>query len=98
MSNREKLIKARLGILALAEEVQVISWACRKAKTSGGHVYEIKEALRKWGAERLAPHPRRKPRVPNQPPPELEARILRITEHYNAYKYVHISQQLKLMW
>ena len=28
MSTREKLIKARLGMLALAEELQNISWAC----------------------------------------------------------------------
>jgi|GEM_PF-5522301 hypothetical protein len=31
MSTREKLIKARLGMLALAEELQNISLVCRKA-------------------------------------------------------------------
>jgi len=30
MSTREKLIKARLGMLALAEELQNISWAGRR--------------------------------------------------------------------
>ena len=33
MSTREKLIKARLGMLALAEELQNISLACREAIT-----------------------------------------------------------------
>jgi hypothetical protein len=76
MSTREKLIKARLGMLALAEELQNISWACRRAGISRSHFYEIKEAFEKYGAEGLAPQPRRKPRMPNQTPPELEAKIL----------------------
>lgn len=36
MSTREKLIKARLGMLALAEELQNISLVCRKAGISRG--------------------------------------------------------------
>jgi len=54
MSTREKLIKARLGMLALAEELQNISLVCRKAGISRCHFYEIKEAYEKWGAEGLA--------------------------------------------
>jgi len=53
MSTREKLIKARLGMLALAEELQNISLVCRKAGISRSHFYEIKEAYEKWGAEGL---------------------------------------------
>lgn len=66
MSTREKLIKARLGMLALAEELQNVSLVCRRAGISRSHFYEIKEAYEKWGAEGLAPQPRRKPRMPNQ--------------------------------
>lgn len=73
MSNREKLIKARLGIRALAEELQTIDWACRKAGIPGSHFYEIKKTIERWGAEGLAGQPRRKPQMPNQTPPELEA-------------------------
>src|SRR5579883_2214117 len=97
MSTREKLIKARLGMLALAEELQNISWACRRAGISRSHFYEIKEAFEKWGAEGLAPQPRRKPRMPNQTPPELEAKILEMTEQYPTYSYIRISQQLRLI-
>jgi len=97
MSTREKLIKARLGMLALAEELQNISLACRRAGISRSHFYEIKEAFEKWGAEGLAPQPRRKPRMPNQTPPELETKILEMTEQYPAYSYIRISQQLKLI-
>src|SRR5579883_2107999 len=61
------------------------------------HFYEIKEAFEKWGAEGLAPQPRRKPRMPNQTPPELEAKILEMTEQYPTYSYIRISQQLRLI-
>ena len=44
MSTREKLIKARLGMLALAEELQNITLACKRAGISRSHFYEIKDA------------------------------------------------------
>jgi transposase InsO family protein len=97
MSTREKLIKARLGMLALAEELQNIRLACRRAGISRSHFYEIKEAFEKYGAEGLAPRERRKPRMPNQTPPELEGKILEMTERYPTYSYLRISQQLRLV-
>jgi transposase len=80
MSTREKLIKARLGMLALAEELQNISLVCRKAGISRSHFYEIKEAYEKWGAEGLAPQPRRKPRMPNQTLEEIEQKALELRQ------------------
>jgi transposase InsO family protein len=97
MSTREKLIKARLGMLALAEELQNIRLACRRAGISRSHFYEIKEAFEKYGPEGLAPRERRKPQMPNQTPPELEGKILEMTERYPTYSYLRISQQLRLV-
>jgi hypothetical protein len=42
--------------------------------------YEIKEAFEKFGADGLAREAKRKPRMANQTPPELEAQILEMTE------------------
>jgi transposase len=53
-------------MLALAEELQNISLACKRAGISRSHVYEIKEAFEKFGAEGLAPAERRRPRMPNE--------------------------------
>jgi len=97
MNTREKLIKARLGMLALAEELQNISLACRRAGISRSHFYEIKEAFEKYGAEGLAPRTRRWPRMPNQTPPELEQKILEMTERYPTFSYLRLSQQLRLV-
>lgn len=97
MSTTEKLIKARMGMLALAEQLNNVSAACRRAGISRSHYYEIKEAFEKFGAEGLAPQRRRKPRMPNQTPPELETQILEMTERYPTYSYLRISDQLKLV-
>jgi len=97
MSTRDKLIKARLGMLALAEEIQNISLACKRAGISRSHFYEIKEAFEKYGADGLAPRPRRKPRMPNQTPPELEQQILEMTERYPTASYLRIAQHLRLV-
>lgn len=97
MNTREKLIKARMGMLALAEQLNNVRAACRRAGISRSHYYEIKEAFEKFGAEGLAPQSRRKPRMPNQTPPELESQILEMTERYPTYSYIRISDQLKLI-
>jgi transposase len=97
MSTREKLIKARMGMLALAEELQNVSVACKRAGISRSHYYEIKEAFEKYGREGLAPQTRRRPRMPNETPPELVEKILEMTERYPTYSYLRISQQLRLV-
>ena len=64
MSTREQLIKARLGVLALAQELENIRLACKRAGISKSQFYEIKAAYEKYGPEGLAPQIRRKPRMP----------------------------------
>lgn len=97
MSTREKRIQARISMLALADELQNISRACKIAGISRTHFYEIKEAFERYGREGLAPQLRRRPRMPNQTPPELEAQILAMTREYPTTSYVKIADQLKLI-
>jgi len=93
----EKLIQARISMLALADELQNISRACKVAGISRSHCYEVKEAFEKYGRDGLAPQPHRRPRMPNRTPPELEARILEMTREYPTYSYVRIADRLKLI-
>ncbi len=97
MSTREQLIKACLGMLALADELKNIARACRLAGVSRSHFYEIKQAYETFGREGLGPKIRRRPRMPNQTPPELERQILAMTEQYPTYSYVRLADQLKLV-
>lgn len=55
MSFREKLIRARMGMLALAEELSNVSRACRRAGIGRRRFSEIKDAYEKYGREGLAP-------------------------------------------
>jgi hypothetical protein len=97
MDTREKLIDARIGMLALADELKNISRACQIAGISRTHFYDIKDAFERYGRDGLAPRERRRPRMPNETPPELVARILEMTAEYPTYSYVRVSQQLRLV-
>lgn len=55
MDTREKLIDARIGMLALADELKNISRACQIAGISRTHFYDIKTAFEKYGRDGLAP-------------------------------------------
>jgi winged helix-turn helix protein len=57
MSTQEKPVKARMGMLALAEQLSSVSQACKRAGISRSYFYEIKEAFERYGAKGLAPQP-----------------------------------------
>lgn len=84
-------------MLALAEELQNIRLASKRAGISRSHFCEIKQAFEKYGADGLAPRNRRKLRMPNQTLPELEQKILEMTERYPTFSFLRISQQLRLV-
>jgi len=63
MDIQAKLIGARIGMLALADELQSMSRACRVAGISRGHCYEIRAVFERSGRDGLAPVVR--------PPPAL---------------------------
>ena len=85
----------RLDILALARELKNVSQACKQAGISRSRFYEIKSAFDRRGLQGLTPQPRRKPRMPNQTPPELVEPILNMTARYPTYSYIRISAKLR---
>jgi hypothetical protein len=82
---------------ALADELKNISRACQVAGISRTHFYDIKDACERYGRDGLAPQERRRPRMPNETPMELVARILEMTAEYPTHSYVRVSQQLRLI-
>ena len=58
-------------MLALADELKNISRACQVAGISRTHFYDIKDVFERYGRDGLAPKERRRPRMPNETPPEL---------------------------
>jgi hypothetical protein len=47
------------------------------------------------GTDGLKPQPRRKPRMPNQTPPEMVEPILNMTARYPTYSYIRVSEKLR---
>ena len=68
MSDKEQLIKAGLGILALATEFKNVARACKLAGLSRSQFYAMKKAYETYGKKGLAPRVCRKPEMPSRPP------------------------------
>jgi transposase-like protein len=95
MSEKERLVRARLGILALAAELGNVARACKLAGLSRSQFYAMKKAYETYGKDALAPRERRKPEMPNRTPREIEERILVNTYQYPTFSYIRLAIEMK---
>src|SRR5688572_7108635 len=91
MTTRDQLIRARVGILAMAAELKNIVKACKVAGVSRSQFYAMKKAYEIHGKEGLAPRVRRKPAMPNRTPAPLEEQILMQTHRHPLISYVRLA-------
>src|SRR5262245_26926484 len=91
MTTRDQLIRARLGILAMAAELRNTAKACKLAGVSRSRFYAMKKAYELYGKDGLAPRVRRKPEMPNRTPAEVEEQILLQTRKYPRISYVRLA-------
>jgi hypothetical protein len=96
MTTRDQLIRARLGILAMAAELKNIAKACKVAGVSRSQFYAMKKAYETHGREGLAPRVRRKPAMPNRTPAPLEEQILIQTRQHPLISYVRLAGKIKI--
>lgn len=96
MGIREELIKARLGILALAGELKNVAKACKVTGVSRSQFYAMKKAYDTHGKEGLAPRVRRKPQMPNRTPALVEDQILSKTNANPTVSYIRLAGHMKL--
>ena len=85
MTQREKLAKAKMSLIELAEYLKNVSEACRVMGVSRQHFYDIKKAYADGGMPALQEKSRRKPNFKNRVAPEIEAAVVRSAEEYPAY-------------
>ena len=95
MTTRDQLIRARLGILAMAAELKNIAKACKIAGVSRSQFYAMKKAYELSGKEGLGPRPRRKPEMPNRTPTVLEELILLQTRKNPLVSYIRLAGEIK---
>lgn len=95
MTHRQYIIRRKLNILELAEQLGNISEACRKLGVSPKHYYDIKKAVEEEGIEGLLEKARNKPRIANRVASEIEERVLEYSLQYPMHGQARVSNELK---
>jgi hypothetical protein len=85
MNSESKLIKTRVGLLNLAEQLHNVTRACKLMGTSRDSFCRIKELYQTGGEEALREVSRRKPIPKNGVEPEVEQAVVEIAFNYSAY-------------
>lgn len=95
MNSETKLIKSKLGLLQLAEQLGNVSTACKYLGYSRDTFYRYKELYEEGGEIALKELSRRKPNIKNRTEPEIEERVVSFAVENPAFGQTRVSNELK---
>ena len=95
MNSETKLIKNKLGLLKLAEELGNVSQACKYLGYSRDTFYRYRELVETGGELALKEISRRKPIIKNRIEQEIEDRVVAFATDKPAFGQVRVSNELK---
>jgi transposase InsO family protein len=95
LSQQEKIIKNKVGLLELAKQLGNVSLACKTLGYSRDTFYRYKELLENGGEEALIEISRKKPIIKNRVADYIEKAVIDIAIEYPAYGQERASNELK---
>lgn len=90
-----RIIRNKLGLLNLAEELHNVSRACRMMGVSRDTFYRYQAAREEGGIEALLDKTRRKPNLKNRVDSDVENAVLAFSLEYPAHGQVRVSNELR---
>ena len=95
LNTTDKIIKHKVGLLNLAEELGNVSRACKVMGLSRDTFYRYKSAVEEGGVEALFEPTRRKPNIKNRIDEKTEAAVVQYAVDFPAHGQARTSNELR---
>lgn len=95
LNTTDKIIKHKIGLLNLAEELGNVSKACQVMGLSRDTFYRYKSAVENGGIEALFERTRRKPNLANRVDEATEQAVIKSSTDFPAYGQTRTSNELR---